>query len=137
MFDRLSHGFIFSQVLSIKGKKWVYLVKFFSSGNKSYDKYGDVLKNINNKEQRLETIEVLEDLPAEHAVPQLLKRFEISVDSGLQDSKEKEQCMKLIVAHGDKSKTYIEAVLTKERKISWPIKLLKKFILKWNILTYC
>lgn len=101
--------------------------RIFASGNKSYDKYGDVLKKIvTTKEQRLEAIEALEDLAAEHAVPQLLKRFEISVDSGLQDTKEKEQCMKLIVAHGDKAKSYIEAVLVKERKISWPIKIAEK-----------
>lgn len=101
--------------------------KLFSSSNKSYDKYGDVLKKIlTTKEQRLEAIEALEGLTAEQAVPQLLKRFEISVDSGLQDTKEKEQCMKLIVAYGDQSKTFIENVLTKERKISWPIKIAEK-----------
>nr|BFD31623.1 hypothetical protein GTC16762_12410 [Pigmentibacter ruber] len=101
--------------------------KLFSSSNKSYDKYGDVLKKIlTTKEQRLEAIEALEGLTAEQAVPQLLKRFEISVDSGLQDTKEKEQCMKLIVAYGEQSKTFIENVLTKERKISWPIKIAEK-----------
>ncbi|MGY3805125.1 hypothetical protein ACWNT8_13750 [Pigmentibacter ruber] len=101
--------------------------KLFSSSNKSYDKYGDVLKKIlTTKEQRLEAIEALEGLTAEQAVPQLLKRFEISVDSGLQDTKEKEQCMKLIVAYGDQSKSFIENVLTKERKISWPIKIAEK-----------
>ncbi|WGL60415.1 hypothetical protein QEJ31_02195 [Pigmentibacter sp. JX0631] len=101
--------------------------KLFSSSSKSYDKYGDVLKKIlTTKEQRLEAIEALEGLTAEQAVPQLLKRFEISVDSGLQDTKEKEQCMKLIVAYGDQAKVFIENVLAKERKISWPIKIAEK-----------
>jgi hypothetical protein len=101
--------------------------KLFSSNAKSYDKYGDVLKKImTTKEQRLEAIESLQGLTVEQSVPQLLKRFEIAVDSGLQDNKEKEQCLKLIVAFGDKAKPYISAVLAKERKISWPIKIAEK-----------
>jgi len=101
--------------------------KIFSSSTKSYDKYGDVLKKIlTTKDQRLEAIESLQGLTAEQSVPQLLKRFEISVDSGLQDNKEKEQCLKIIVDFGDKSKPFIQAVLAKERKISWPIKIAEK-----------
>ena len=101
--------------------------KFFSSNSKSYDKYGDVLKKImTTKEQRLEAIESLQGIPAEHSVPQLLKRFEIAVDSGLQDTKEKEQCLKIIVDFGEKSKPFISEVLSKQRKISWSIKIAEK-----------
>ncbi|APJ04275.1 hypothetical protein [Silvanigrella aquatica] len=101
--------------------------RFFSSSSKSYDKYGDVLKKLmTTKEQRMEAIEALQGLTAEQSVPQLLKRFEISVDSGIQDTKEKEQCLKLIVNFGDKSKAFIADVLAKQRKISWPIKIAEK-----------
>jgi hypothetical protein len=101
--------------------------KIFSSNAKSYDKYGDVLKKVmTTKEQRLEAIESLQGVVAEYSVPQLLKRFEISVDSGLQDNKEKEQCLKLIVEHGEKSKPFIKEVLSKQRKISWAIKIAEK-----------
>lgn len=101
--------------------------KLFSSHPKSYDKYGDVLKRVmTTKEQRLEAIEALEGLTAEKSVPQLLKRFEIAVDSGLQDTREKERCMNIIVAFADKAQPFIKQVLSMQRRISWPIKIAEK-----------
>jgi hypothetical protein len=110
-----------------RGHKVGFFQKIFSSQPKSYDKYGDVLKKMmTTKEQRLEAIEYLQSLQAEVAVPQLLKRFEIAVDSGLQDSKEKEQCLNIIVKFSDKAKPFLIEVLSKQRKISWPIKIAEK-----------
>lgn len=101
--------------------------KIFSKNSKSYDKFGDILKKVmTTKEQRLEAIESLQKLTAENAVPQLLKRFEMVLESGIQDTKEKEQCLNIIVGFGDKSKDYILDVLSKQRKISWPIKIAEK-----------
>ena len=84
---------------------------------KSYTKYGDVLKKtLTTKEQRLEAIEVLEKLPADQSVPELLKRFEIVIESGLQDTREKEYCLNAIVKHEALAQTYVSiwgVVLTK------------------------
>jgi hypothetical protein len=112
------------QSIIVKGLKVGIFDKFFSSHSKSYDKYGDVLKKVmTTKEQRLEAIESLQGVPAEHSVLQLLKRFEISVDSGLQ---EKEQCLNIIVGFGEKAKPFISNVFSKQRKISWLIKIAEK-----------
>lgn len=102
------------------------LGKLFSSASKekNYDKYGDVLKKtMTTKDQRLEAIEALEDLDAAHSIPQLLKRFELVVESGMQDQREKEQCMKIIVSHGDKAKELVREAVKTKRRVAWPIKI--------------
>lgn len=106
-----------------------FLGKLFSSSSKekNYDKYGDVLKKtMTTKDQRLEAIEALEDLEAAHAIPQLLKRFEMVVESGMQDQREKEQCMKIIVSHGDKAKDLVREAVKSKRRVAWPIKIAEK-----------
>ncbi|WP_186647014.1 hypothetical protein [Fluviispira vulneris] len=101
--------------------------KFFSSQPKSYDKYGDVLKKaMTTKEQRLEAIEALENIAPEQSVPQLLKRFELSVDSGIIDNREKEKCLNIIVSHGEKAKEFVKKTIETQRRISWPIKIAEK-----------
>ncbi|KAB8029912.1 hypothetical protein [Fluviispira multicolorata] len=101
--------------------------KIFSSQPKSYDKYGDILKKVmTTKEQRLEAIEALENIAPEQSVPQLLKRFEISVDSGLIDNREKEKCLNIIVEFGEKSKPFVKKIIESQRRISWPIKIAEK-----------
>lgn len=105
------------------------LSNIFSSSSKpkSYDKYGDVLKKImTTKDQRLEAIGALEKLPPEQSIPQLLKRFEIVIDSGLLDTREKEMCMKIIVSHGDKAQGFIREVLATKKRLAWPIKIAEK-----------
>lgn len=102
-----------------------------NSKPKSYDKYGDVLKKVmTTKDQRAEAIEILERLPAEDAIPQLLKRFEMVVDSGLLDNREKENCMKIIVSHGEKAKSFIEQALSSQKRLAWPIKIAEKIFEK-------
>lgn len=109
------------------------LLKFFSSGDKkkSYDKYGDVLKKkMTTKEQRLEAMEALEKLPPEHSVPQLLKRFEMGVDSGLQDTREKERCLESIAKHKEKAQGFVKEFIQTQHRISWPIKIAEKIFSK-------
>jgi hypothetical protein len=94
---------------------------------KSYDKYGDVLKKImTTKDQRLEAIQALEHLAPEHSIPQLLKRFEIVVDSGLIDNREKEMCMKIIVSHAEKAHEYIKQAIIIQKRLAWPIRIAEK-----------
>lgn len=112
--------------------------KFFSSQSKpkSYDKYGDVLKKImTTKDQRLEAIEALEKLPPEHSIPQLLKRFEIVIDSGLLDNREKEMCMKIIVSHGEKAQDFIREAIINQKRLAWPIKIAEKIFSQESYIT--
>ncbi|MBX9703229.1 MAG: hypothetical protein K2X39_03660 [Silvanigrellaceae bacterium] len=103
---------------------------------KYYDKYGDVLKKTpTTKEQREEAIEALSDLPPEFAIPQLLKRFEIVVDHGLLDIKEKEKCLKIIVGFGEKAKSFIVDSLKSKKRISWQIKIAEKIFSPEDYLT--
>lgn len=102
-------------------------LKFWSSSEKNYDKFGDVLKKVlTTKEQREEAIQSLENLPPEHSVPQLLKRFELIVESGIQDEKEKSYCSALIVKHGEQSKEYVKHYLQTKPRVSWIIKIAEK-----------
>lgn len=106
-----------------------FLNKFFSSRQdpKSYDKYGDVLKKImTTKDQRQEAIDALSKLAPEFSIPQLLKRFEIVVDSGLLDNREKDMCMKIIVSHGEKAHAFIREALKTQSRLAWPIKIAEK-----------
>lgn len=97
--------------------------------DKSVEKAGDTLKNIvTTKEQRLEAIEELRPLAADIAVPQLLKRFDLVVESGLQDQKEKEMVEEIILSHKDKSVSYIVAAFPDCKRISWYIKLAEKLL---------
>ncbi|MES2615616.1 MAG: hypothetical protein V4591_09395 [Bdellovibrionota bacterium] len=103
--------------------------KFFSSRTepKSYDKHGDVLKKVmTTKDQRSEAIEALAKLAPELSIPQLLKRFEMVLESGLIDTREKEQCMKIIVTHGEKAQEYIREAIKTKKRLAWPIKIAEK-----------
>ncbi len=106
-----------------------FLKKFFSSESKfkSYEKSGEVLKNpVTTKEQREEAIDALEKVSPEFAIPQLLKRFEIVVDSGIIDTREKERCMKIIVSHREHAKELIKINLSSKKRISWQMKIAEK-----------
>jgi hypothetical protein len=94
---------------------------------KSFDKYGDVLKNkITTKESRLEAIEALESAKDPQVVPALLMRFEMVLESGLQDAREKEKCMNIIVSHGDAAKADVFEYIEKKHRIAWPLKVAEK-----------
>lgn len=96
-----------------------------------YDKYGDVLKReLTTKDQRLEAIEALEDLKPEIAIPQLLKRFEMVVESGLQDSKEKERCLKIILKNPEIAKPFLLDYLTQKHRVAWPLRIAEAIFTK-------
>ncbi len=98
-----------------------------NSQKKSWESNGDTLKKIvTTKEQRLEALEALNDAPGEFAVPQLMKRFEIIIDHGMQDRSEKEKVMEILLRHGDISKPYVRAAVQTSKRVSWPIKVAEK-----------
>lgn len=94
---------------------------------KSAEKFGNVLKNkITTKEQRLEAIDGLLSIDdPEIVVPQLMKRFSIVVDSGIQDKREKEICMDHIVGLGSAALPYIEEALKTAERVAWPIRMVQ------------
>jgi hypothetical protein len=94
---------------------------------KSAEKSGDVLKNkVTTKDQRMEAISHLLSLPAQIAAPQLLKRFEMTVDHGIQDNREKEACLEFLVENPDHSKELIVTALKNRKKVAWPLKVAEK-----------
>ena len=99
---------------------------------KSAEKFGNVLKNkVTTKEQRLEAIEVLKEFEdGTISIPQLLKRFEIVVDSGIQDKREKEMCLERIVSFGEVAKPFAQQALERAERIAWPIKLAEELFPK-------
>lgn len=98
---------------------------------KSVEKYGDTLKNpVTTKEQRLEAIEALERAEPTLAVPQLLKRFEIIIDHGIQDNREKEQVLELLVGFSDVSRPLVKQAVLSQKRVAWPIKTAERIFEK-------
>ena len=77
------------------------------------------------KEDRIAALEFFSEIedPAV-AVPALLKRFEYSLEHGINDTREKDRAMKGIVRHGDKCVPFIQTHMGTTTKIAWPIKIL-------------
>lgn len=94
---------------------------------KNYERYGETLQNkVTTKEQRLDAIESLEDGPAELTIPQLLRRFEIVVDHGIQDTREKEMVLEIILKHKEDAKPFVAGAIKKMKRVSWPIRIAEK-----------
>lgn len=95
---------------------------------KAAEKHGNTLKNkVTTKEQRLEAIDALLAITqADVAIPQLMKRFHIVVDSGIQDKREKEICADQIVQFGTAAHTHVEAALKQAERVAWPIKIAER-----------
>lgn len=105
--------------------------KNFFNKKKSYTKYGDTLKRVlSTKDQRMEAIEVLERQPPEIAIPELLKRFELVVESGLQDTKEKELCLEAILKHPDDAKPFVIHYAQSKRRLAWVLRIAEKILPK-------
>lgn len=62
----------------------------------------------------------------EHAVPALLQRFEYSLEHGINDTREKEACLKGIVGFGQEALPAVKEYLKTSLRIAWPIKIIKE-----------
>jgi hypothetical protein len=95
---------------------------------KSAARYGLTLKNkVTTKEQRLEAIDgliAIED--ADVAIPHLMKRFDLVVESGIQDKREKEICLEHIVLFGAAAHSHVLTSLKQASRIAWPIKIAER-----------
>ncbi len=95
---------------------------------RSLEKCGNVLKNkVTTKEQRMEAMDSLfaEEDP-DLAIPQIMKRFEIVIESGIQDKREKELCAEHILEFGEKAGSFIEKALQQSVRISWTLHMAEK-----------
>lgn len=104
-------------------------IKEFQRGRdeKKIDRYAAVIKNPKAiKEDRSSAIEYFKSYgdPAV-AVPPLLKRFDYSLEHGINDTREKESCMEGIVAFGSDAIPFVREHLLVTSRIAWPIKILK------------
>ncbi len=98
--------------------------------SKSFEKMGDVLKNlVTTKEQRWEAIEGLAgggDFPL--AAPQLMKRFELVVEHGIIDKREKDRVMEILLENKEISRPLVCDAVRTQKRIAWPIKLAEKLL---------
>jgi HEAT repeat protein len=91
------------------------------------ERLGTKLKTVlTTKDDRLEAIDVLSKMPAEIAIPQLIKRFEMVVDHAIQDMREKEMVCDILLQHKEQAKPYVRESMAKARHIGWPIKLAER-----------
>jgi hypothetical protein len=98
--------------------------------NRSLEKLGDTLKNqVTTKEQRWEAIEALAD-SGEFALaaPQLMKRFEIVVEHGIVDKREKDRVLEILLQNSEVSRPLVCAAVRSQKRIAWPIKLAEKLL---------
>jgi hypothetical protein len=78
------------------------------------------------KDDRWSALEFVAELDEpEIAVPILLKRFEFSLEHGINDAREKERALSGISKHGEKAIPFVEQHLRETTRIAWPIKSLK------------
>ena len=95
--------------------------------NSKFESLGNILKKeLTTKDQRAEALEVLRTAPFQYSIPQLLKRFELVLEHGMLDNKEKETCVDIILKHGENAKKYIYDALKNKRRIAWIIKIAEK-----------
>lgn len=96
---------------------------------KDYTDVGNVLKNkITTKDQREEAFSQLENLDPHVAIPQLLKRFTMVLESGLQDTQEKDRCVNYIVKYPDAARPLIVDFIKTYHQISWACRVAEKIL---------
>ncbi len=112
----------------------VSLIQWYNSWKrnqnlKQAEKWGKTLSNkLTVKDQRQEALDGLAALPPEIAIPNLLRRFEMSTDHGIQDTREKERVIELITEWEEFSKPFVETAVKKHLRVSWAIRAAEKIL---------
>ena len=88
------------------------------------------LKTIQNpkaiREDRAAAIDFFKELEdANVAVPSLLKRFDFSLEHGINDTREKESAMEGVLSFKEKALPFVQEHLIRTTRIAWPIKILE------------
>jgi hypothetical protein len=105
------------------------IIGFFQGRDEK--KIESALEKIKNpkaiREDRVAAIHFVSTLDSwDQAVPVLLQRFEYSLEHGINDTREKELCLKCIVAYGKDSLPAVKKHLMNSLRIAWPIKVIKE-----------
>jgi hypothetical protein len=105
-------------------------IREFFAGRKQrkIEKNMELVKNAKAiKEDRWAALQYFSTLDEpEHAVPGLLRRFNFSLEHGINDTKEKELAMEGILRHGEAALPYVTKHLSETDRIAWPLKILYK-----------
>ncbi len=102
---------------------------FSSRKEKRVEKAGKLVKNAKAiRDDRWAAIEYLAESvkEAELAIPNLLPRFEYSLEHGINDTREKELALQGISRFGVAALPFVQKWLQHTTRIAWPIKLLKE-----------
>ncbi len=106
------------------------LKEYFSSRkDKRIEKAGKLIKNAKAiREDRWAALEYLAEgvKEAELAIPNLLPRFEYSLEHGINDTREKELALQGISRFGEAAVPFVRSWLQHTTRIAWPIKVLKE-----------
>lgn len=79
------------------------------------------------REDRLAALQFVSSLESwEQSVPLLLQRFEYSLEHGINDTREKELCLRSIVAYGKICLPAVKRHLMESLRIAWPIKVIRE-----------
>ena len=105
------------------------IISYFS--NRKQNKIDRCTRLIANpkaiRDDRLYALEYLRGLDdPEKSVPVLLKRFDYSLEHGINDAREKDIALAGIEKHGEAANVYVREHLRSSTRIAWPIKILKK-----------
>lgn len=107
-------------------KKLFLKIKSKRNGQQS-ETLGKTLETLMTvKDQREEAIESLALMSAEIRVPQLMRRFKISIDHAIQDKKEKERIESILLETPEQIKPYLKQALKDYPQPSWILRLAQK-----------
>jgi hypothetical protein len=102
---------------------------FASRHGKRIERAGKLVKNPKAiRDDRWAALQFLaEDVSkADEAIPQLLARFEYSLEHGINDTREKELALQGIARFSEEAVPFLKTWLQQTQRIAWPIKVLKE-----------
>lgn len=88
---------------------------------------GETLVNrFSSETDRHWAIKLLSYLPGDIAVPQLLRRFDLTLENAMQDRQEKTKISRLILGEGENALPFILAFGRSGSHLAWPIRMLEQ-----------
>lgn len=110
-------------------KLFFYVAAFLKSGLSGLlNELGGTLKDeFSERTHRAFAVSILAYFPAEAAVPQMLKRLELTTSNGMHDKQEKAEICRLIEGEGEVIVPLVIEHCQTAMHLSWPILLLERF----------
>lgn len=97
---------------------------------KTFEKNTKLIKNAKAmKDDRAAAIDYMASVEDSYvAIKALLQRFDYSLEHGINDSREKQKVMDIIIAFGDKAVTPVLEHLSSSPRIAWPVKIISSLM---------